>query len=440
MIAIVGAGITGLSLAKLLQDRGLDFRLYEAQDRPGGNIGTLQEGPYTLETGPNSIRMNETFHHLVEDLGLRPDLRFSAPEAKKRFVLRGGRYKSMPLGPPSLLFGSFFTFKELRRILRERRIAPGNDPAESVDAFFRRRFGDVVADYLVGPFISGIYAGDPKALLLAEAFPQVLAWEREYGSVLRGFFKGRKKSPYKGIFSFQNGLGQLAEALGDRLGDQFVTGARLQGISKQQDAWKLDFGTSSVEAEQVVLALPSYAIAKLLAELDPAASQDLLQINYPPVSVVQAAYPRTAVRHRLDGFGALHNHLEESQGLGVIFSSSLFPGRCPADEVLLTTFVGGARHPERALVRDADLVAAVREDHGRFLGVEADPVFSKVIRWEKAIPQYDAAALPSRKHLAPFAAQGLHLAGNWTHGISVPSCLEKAQLLCEQLSLPPLGN
>ena len=185
MIAIVGAGITGLYLGKLLQDKGLDFRLYEAKENPGGNIATLREGPYLMETGPNSVRMNANFHHLTEDLGLGGDLRFTDAKAGKRFVLKNGKYRPIPSGPGSLLFGSFFKFREVLRILKERRIAPGQVENETVDAFFRRRFGDPIADYLVGPFISGIYAGDSRKLLIGEAFPKVLEWEHSHGSVLK---------------------------------------------------------------------------------------------------------------------------------------------------------------------------------------------------------------------------------------------------------------
>ncbi len=433
MIAIVGAGITGLYLGHLLQEKGIDFRLYEANDHVGGNIRTLERDGYVLETGPNSIRMNADFHGLLQDLNLLDEVMYTAPAAKKRYVLKNGAYRATPSGPISLLFGSFFSFKTVRRILKERRLSPEDIPGETIDAFFRRRFGDDVVDYLVAPFISGIYAGDPKALLVAKAFPQIKKWEREYGSVLKGFFKGRKKSEFKGVFSLRKGLGQMAEAMGQQLGDRLQLGAKLEGLEKENGKWHLELGAEKVAAEKVVLALPAETLAGVLGSVDGEMSAALARVNYPPVSVVQSAYRRSDVPHPLDGFGALHNHLEDSGTLGTIFSSTIFPNRCPSDQILLTTFVGGARTPERAQLTDNGLKKLVKGDYRRFLRIEADPVMTHIVRWPRAIPQYDPDILDAHAGLPRLVEQKIWLAGNWTHGISVPSCLERAQELCEQL-------
>lgn len=437
MIAIVGGGITGLYLGHLLQKQGKDFQLFDAGDQVGGNMRTVKEGAYQVDIGPNSLRMNADFHHLLSDLNLHDQVVFTNPKAKKRFVLREGVYRPMPMSPPALLFGSFFKWKDLRRLWKERKLPVKNIPDESVDAFFNRRFGSLVADYLVGPFVSGIFAGDAKTLLVESAFPKIKEWEREYGSVLKGFFKGRKKSEYKGVFSMREGLGQLSGALGESLGDKVKTGARLTHLERDRQGWRLEFADgSSISAEKVVLALPAYATGKLLKGSHPQIADHLKEVNYPSVSVVVTAYKRADIGHPLDGFGALNNQLEDRETLGTIFSSSIFPGRCPEDEVLLTTFVGGARHPERARESDEILLAAVTQDHRELLEANRDPVFYKVVRWPKAIPQYEKTALAAQQTANNLVSQNLFLGGNWTGGISVPSCLEKAQVLCEQLTSP----
>lgn len=434
MIAIVGGGITGLYLAHLLHKQGKAFHLYEARDYFGGNIASVKEGPYLYETGPNSLRMNAHFHHLLEDLGLLDQVAYTNPKAKKRYVMREGSYHPMPMSPPSLLFGRFFRFGDLRRLWGERKRPAQELPEESVDAFFRRRFGPLVADYLVGPFISGIFAGDAKALRMASAFPQVKKWESEHGSVLKGFFKTRTKSEYKGIFSLQEGLGQLITQMTERLAPHLSTHQQLIGLERKGNGWQLEFSGTTVEADEVVLAMPAFATAQLLKELHPTLMADLQKVEYPAVSVVISAYKRAQVAHPLDGFGALNNQVEPAQTLGTIFSSSVFPGRCPTDEVLTTTFVGGSRHPERARLAEPDLLKAVLEDHQQWLGVKGKPVFTRVVRWEQAIPQYTATALAAQEGADALEEQGLFLGGNWTGGISVPACLEKAQSLCEQLT------
>lgn len=50
MIAIIGAGITGLYLGHLLQQKGLNFQIFEANGQTGGNMGTIHDGPYQMDT------------------------------------------------------------------------------------------------------------------------------------------------------------------------------------------------------------------------------------------------------------------------------------------------------------------------------------------------------------------------------------------------------
>ncbi|MEO0471567.1 MAG: protoporphyrinogen oxidase, partial [Bacteroidota bacterium] len=213
MIVIIGAGITGLVLGHYLQKAGKDFRILEASQRSGGNMQTQQIGPYLLEAGPNSLIMNDAFFALLQELNLEKEIQYADPQAKNRYVLRGGQYKKLPAGPPSLIFSKTFSLQAKRQILGERHKKAQHIPDESVDHFFRRRLGDEITDYAVYPFISGIYAGDPKQLLIAEAFPQLTEWEKDFGSILKGFIKGRTPQQHKGTFSFKNGLKSLTERL-----------------------------------------------------------------------------------------------------------------------------------------------------------------------------------------------------------------------------------
>ena len=95
-----------------------------------------------------------------------------------------------------------------------RRTKPPSEE-ESVANFVRRKFGHEILEYLVSPFVSGVYAGDPEKLSLRAAFPSLEEWEREYGSVLRGAMKsrppnGKRKPP--SLCSFRRGVGTLARA------------------------------------------------------------------------------------------------------------------------------------------------------------------------------------------------------------------------------------
>lgn len=435
MIAVVGGGITGLTLGWLLKEKGLDVVVYEASDRVGGNIRTVHEADCLLEVGPNSLRLNDFLYHYFERLDLVDDLVTAQTEARHRYVLRDGAYRRLPSGPISLLFSRFFSFREKMRIFRERKIAPGTDPFETIDAFFRRRFGDAVADYLAAPFISGIYAGDPTQLILSEAFPKVREWEQEYGSVIRGAMRGRTKNVHKGIVSLQNGLGMLPQRLAERLGDHLHTNSPIQNIRPDGHGYALQLGDGKlVSAEKVILAIPASASAKLMREFAPEATGSLEAVPYPPVALVHSLYRKEDVGHALDGFGGLNNHRENRFTLGTIFSSSTFAGRSPSGTALLTTFVGGAYRPELPSLSDQEIMEGVHEELIELLGVRGKPLFQKCSLYPQAIPQYTRDAIPSRKHAEKWAEKGLILAGNWIGGISVVACIERAHELCEQLT------
>jgi oxygen-dependent protoporphyrinogen oxidase len=107
--------------------------------------------------------------------------------------------------------------------------------------------------------------------------------------------------------------------------------------------------------------------------------------------------------------------------LGTIFSSALFPNRAPAGHVLLTSYVGGERQPELALLPPEKLVELVCEDLRVLLGVKGRPVFTHHHFWPRAIPQYNVGY---RKFKDLFddielKARGLFFAGSFRDGVSL---------------------
>ncbi len=433
MIAIVGAGITGLTLGMLLKKQGTPFILLEASARGGGNIQSFHEGGYLMEQGPNSLRLNDQLYHWLEELQLESEIVKSLPTARNRYILKQGRYKKLPSGPPSLLTNATLSWKAKQLIWKERKNLSKSAAGESVDGFFRRRLGDEIVDYVVQPFVSGIFAGDPKKLLMEAAFPRLVEMEKLQGSLIRGMIQGRKKQQHTGIFSFKNGLGSWVSRLEELLAPNIQYNCRVSRLfSSDPIHLEIDEGTG-IDADSIVLCLPAHQIAKLLGESYPQVAKDLSEIYYPPVSLVYSAYKKKHVKHSLLGFGALHNHLEPSNTLGTIFSSSVFPERCPADEVLLTTFVGGALYPNRATQADRALLDSVLEDHQRFLGVKNEPVFQQIKRWERAIPQYEPSILKAWSKESLLQKHGIWLGGNWIGGIAVGACVERAFELANEL-------
>ena len=436
-VAILGGGISGLTLAFYLQRAGVAYDLFEA-GAPGGNIRSQQIGGYLLETGPNSLQLSEELEQLLADLGLTDQIEDTAAVSKNRFVLRDGRYQKLPGTPPALLLSSFFSLKAKLSALRELRrpVAPV-DLLETQAHFFRRRFGPEIVDYALNPFISGIYAGDPDKLLLHKTFPKLAALEQTFGSVLRGLMKSGGAGARRRIVSLRGGLQTLPDALVAQLthyhGYQPVTALRraADGRYEVQTA----AGPAPAAYDTVVLALPTYAAAPLLAPLFPDAAAALAAVYYPPMTAIFTAYARAEVAHPLDGFGALHPKVEQPYAAGSIWSSSLYPGRVPAGQVLFTTFVGGAQYEAQARQGEAEQKSAVDAELRRFYGIRAvQPAWQFRYSWDKAIPQFDEHIVAAHASVDALESQGIYAAANWRAGVGVPDCIRHARQLAEKIS------
>ncbi len=98
------------------------------------------------------------------------------------------------------------------------------------------------------------------------------------------------------------------------------------------------------------------------------AADALAAFDYPPVGAVTISYPLSAIRDdrkaadgSVPGFGQLHPRTQGVTTLGTIYSSSLFPNRCPDGNILLLNYIGGALNRDITKQSQEELVAQVRE-------------------------------------------------------------------------------
>ena len=320
-----------------------------------------------------------------------------------------------------------------------RRPAAPTDPTETVAHFFRRRFGPEIVDYAVNPFMAGIYAGDPERLLLHKTFPQLAALEQQHGSVLRGLAKTGKGAPRRRIFTLKGGVQTLTDTLAARL-TGYQPGAAVTAVSRAADGtYQVEHTGASGPAAapgytHLALALPAYAAAPLLAPLFAEAAAALAAVHYPPMSVVFSAYDRAAVAHPLNGFGALHPKVEGTYAAGSIWTSSLYPQRVPAGQVLFTTFVGGTQYEAAAQQPEDAQKAAVHAELSKFYGITDAPCWQGRYHWPRSIPQYDARIGAAHAATDALAAANIVAVANWRAGVSVPDCIRHARRTAETLS------
>ena len=435
---MIGAGISGLTCAFLLQKRGIPVVLLEQGDRIGGVIQTLRQDGFLFELGPQSFLGTAALHKLCEDLGLCEELIEANPRAP-RFVLAGGRLQPLPMSPAALLRTQMLSTRAKFRLLTEPfRTTRPPDADESVASFVRRKFGEELLENFVAPFVSGIYAGDPERLSLRSAFPSVFEWEKQFGSILRGAIRSRpaKKAARPALSTFRKGLGTLTDALAARLGNQIVTAAHISYLARarrgSKDVYEIHvtLGTRAdvLMVDAVVVAIPTPSAATLLSGMAAGLRQILSRISYAPVAVVGMGFRQEQMSRPINGFGFLVTPKEHRQILGTVWNSSLFRGHAPKGMVSMTTFAGGATNPEICTMSDSRIGEIVGREIAELLGITGAPVTQMVWRHEGVLPQYNlghgdvVAALETESHSLP----GLFLTGNYLRGPSIGACLEEA--------------
>lgn len=449
-IAVLGAGATGLTAAHRLNRLGHGVRVFEQAGRVGGAIRTEITDGWLIEGGPNSLLAGEpALTTLLDELGLAATKLEASKAAKKRFIVRRGRALAAPMSPPAFLSTPLFSPFAKIRLFGELLVRPRVRTSDvSLAEFVAGHFGQEFVDYALNPFVGGIYAGNPARLSTRHAFPKLWEFEQKSGSIIRGQIaaaKARKASgapkPPSGIFSFQNGLQTLTDALAAQLpAGAIALNTTLDSIVRSEDKWSVIWhdagGTHTQTFDAIVVALPAHALAQL--RLGPHGERPLAAlagVEHPPVSSLFLGYRREQVAHPLDGFGVLSPELERLAVLGVLFSSSMFPNRAPAGHVALTVMVGGTRRPELAALPTDKLIAAVQPDLAQLLGVTGAPTFVRHAFWPRAIPQYNLGyeQFLGAMTAAERAHPGLFIGGQARDGIAVPACLAAGEKLAQRV-------
>jgi oxygen-dependent protoporphyrinogen oxidase len=445
-VAVVGAGIAGLTAAYRLKRKGYRVVVYEASERAGGVIRTERREGYLAELGPNSMAAGgPAVTELITQLGLDSSRVEAQREAKKRYIVRKGKLVALPTSPSQLLTTRLLSNGAKLAIFGEPMVEPGDSPMEeSVATFVRRRFNQEVLDYVVNPFVGGIFAGDPEQLSARHALPRLHDLEHTHGSVMKavGQMLRAGRSPGGPVgptpTSFVGGLQVMPDALGRELRPELRFKAPATQIRLGPKGWTVNAAYQAAELyDAVIYAAPAHCADEVdLAFEGGDRVKTLTSIDHPPVGVLALGFRRGDVAHKLDGFGLLVPDVERRNVLGVIFSSTVFPGRAPDGHVLLTAFVGGVRHADLANADLSTLTARVLDDLRLLLGVRGEPTFRAFHLWPKAIPQY-ALSYGRFKEIMDDAERrnaGFALAGSYREGVAVGDVITSAAQAADRIA------
>ncbi len=446
---IVGAGLTGLTLAYYLIKAGKEVMVVEKSDDVGGVIKTHEQDGFVYEGGPTTgVLGSEEIVQLFEDLQKDCTLELTREDANERWILKNNQWLLLPSGLKQAIGTPLFTLYDKFRFLGEPFRKKGTNPNETLAEMVKRRLGKSFLDYAVDPFISGIYAGNPNQLVTRYALPKLYWLEQDYGSFIKGAIKKKKepktelqKKVTREVFSVQGGLGNLIKALEknipaekllcncERVELEMVEGGYLTHLKKEDTK-------IVIHSKNVVSTIGGYALADLLPFIKTDLIQSVAKTNYAKVIQVAVGYKKWSGR-RINAFGGLVPTLENKNVLGVLFPGSLFQGRCPKNGALLSVFMGGMKKPEMMQKTDQEIEEIVLETLSSTLDEQNKPDLLKVFRYHHAIPQYDILSQEKLQAIEEMEKQypGLFLVGNIRDGIGMADRVKQAVLLAKNLTV-----
>jgi oxygen-dependent protoporphyrinogen oxidase len=439
-VAVLGAGISGLTAAFALQRAGHHVEVFEAGNHPGGVMRTHREDGWLVEQGPNTVMMRSTkIKELITQLNLGEEWLEAKDTAKKRFIVKDGKPEPLPGSLMEAIQTPLFSWSAKLGILGEPFRSKWQGPTEeSLAHFVERRLGQEFLDYAINPFVAGVYAGDPAQLSVKHAFSKMYDLEQNYGSLIGGAILGAKERknrpdrPEDGVkmFSFEHGLDTLPKKLADRLGDQLHLQHLVKRVESHPEGYRIttahDAQTETHTFDRVISTIPPHRIQEVEWQLEHADLFPVLnEITFPPVTSLSLGFRREAVAHPLDGFGMLVPEKEPFKILGALFVSSIFEHRAPEGHVLITVFMGGARYPSLAQEPEAQIRKTALRDLDTLLDISEEPVFEKCSRWPHAIPQYEVGYGRYKELMETIERgnSGFEFLGNYKNGIAVPDCI-----------------
>ncbi|HEX3073105.1 MAG TPA: protoporphyrinogen oxidase [Ignavibacteriales bacterium] len=447
-VVVLGAGISGLAAAYWLHKDGIEPFILESKPEPGGAIESLHQNGFMYDRGPNSgMETTPLISQLAEETGIKDEMVYANSAGDKRYILRDGVLKPLPMGPKDIIFSDLFSVAGKLRLFAEPFIGKSEDGYyQSVSQFVRRRLGQEFLDYAINPFVSGVYAGNPDDLSVKSAFPKLYRLEEVYGGLIKGMIKGakeRKKSAEKSkqsakMFSFKKGMQELPNAIAAKLKDRIEYGASIESVSKSGPTYKITYTQNgekkTVETKVILSAMPAYIAAKVFAGMDGVLSNHMESIFYPPVMTVYACYDKAAIGRPLDGFGFLIPEKEKQPFLGAIWTSVLFPERTTEGTASFTLFIGGARNRQVLTMKEDEIIKPALKNFEKIMNIGKKPVYLNNKFWPLAIPQYNIGYIEHEKYFDHFEKEnkGIILSGNYRGGIALGDCVKNSRLAADK--------
>ncbi len=441
-VVIIGGGISGLTTAFYLSKLGVRSIIVEKSKRLGGLIQTESIAGCQIEAGPDSyLAAKPAVTELAAELGdLKTQIIGSNDKRRRIFIVRNGNLVVMPKGMVMIapaewkpvLSSELFSANTKARFLSEAFASPRHRHGDiSVAQLVNEHFGEEVLRYVAEPLLSGVYGGDSVNLSAESLLPRFIGYERRYGSLIKGVRRERRHATNGSVFlSFRGGMQSLVDALTGAIApftDILMTEATQ--IDAMIKGWRIRLEETSIEADQVVLACPAHAGARLVDGAVPALASELAAIPYSSAILATLVYNRSTFTHPLDGFGFLVPRRERQTISAATWVSTKFASRAPAHLAVLRGFIVDPEATQLLSAPPQNIAELVHSDFERLMHIRAAPAFASVHAWPGSMPQYLVGHGERVLRIAAAARElsGLHLVGNAFGGVGIPDCVRLAK-------------
>ena len=433
MIAIIGAGVSGLALGCFLKANNFPVEkifIFEATAKCGGVIQTIEEQGYKIETAATLFPYSKQAPKKLCDI-LNLNNKIIVPQAKEKYLYFSNKLQKFSANPLYILKNTTLSWRAKFAILQN---IWGVKPAtkkESLAEFFARQFGKEIFDKVVEPLLAGIYAGDNKKLSLNSCFPNLAILEKKFGSICKILLKQKKQ---KHLFlSFETGMQQLVRAMQNYLRDNIFCNQELTKISFQKKKIICHFLHKNITFDRVILSISAHNSAKILQNTN--IKNTLNKIPYAPLVVCALGYKKEQVNFPPQGLGFLVPALESKNLLGGFFISNMFANRSSSKNFLLQLMLGGMRNPKVIEWNEEQILSESQQCLRKIFQIDKNCSYNKIIRLEKAIPQYNMQHANILQTLEKFETEfPIKFHSNAYHGISLADCIENSYRLAKELT------
>jgi protoporphyrinogen/coproporphyrinogen III oxidase len=439
-VAVIGAGVSGLACAYRLmrQEEPPEVRVFERDTRPGGKIRVVEVGGLELPAGPDSfLARKPAAVELCKELGLGGDL--VAPATTSSYLwTQDGLVPFLTDAPFGIPTDPISVFRWPGVSLRGRTRAAKDlvtrakkgDEDESLGSLLRRRLGNEATERAIAPLLEGLFAGDADRLSVLATFPELRRWEKTQGSLIRGaqaaVRDSRRAQAGPMFLKPEGGVEVLVDALAASIGSSLRLSQGVEDLKQGSSGYSLRTHDGAIEEfDAVVLALPAYAAAQLLADTAPACAAQLVGITYASTGVVHMVYPEGSAQNLPDASGFVVPR-DMAPMTAATFLSNKWPSARFSHRAVVRCYVGGVGAEDVLDEPDGAIVEACARHLSAVVPLPRASQYSTVVRWSKAMPQYEVGHLDLVSKIRAGLPGGIFVTGQAFDGVGIPDCIRAA--------------